>query len=234
MRRLSAGTLLLGIVAILFGLMGAYLVRKELLANKAAPEAKKAEAAAKPVVLPIASDALPVGRKITLGDIAILQLKPNELAKMKINKSYMVNTQQIIGRVLRKEIKRGDVFSPDAFYPEGMGPSVAEKLKPGYRAVTISVEMDAGQQVSRSLDRSWMSCSAAMQTRKRTPQEMTIPLIEGAEVLALNNETFQGARGNANTQNSGKNSVTLAVRPEQAAALRVVAGRGDLALAIRA
>jgi Flp pilus assembly protein CpaB len=79
MSRLSAGTILAGIMAVLFGLLGAYVVRKQLLNPPVAakPEEKKAELA----TIPLAAADIPAGRKITLGDIAILRLTPEQVKK---------------------------------------------------------------------------------------------------------------------------------------------------------
>ncbi len=66
--------------------------------------------------------------------------------------------------------------------------------------------------------------------------ELTVTLVESVEVLALDEQTFTGTKSTngANNNNAPKEmAVTLAVRPEQAAALRVVDGRGMLSLVLR-
>lgn len=215
-------------MAVLFGLLGAYDVRKQLLNPPVAakPEEKKIELS----TIPIAAADIPAGRKITLGDIAILRLTAEQAKKRGFNKAYMSQTAQIIGRVLKGDLKAGTTFSPEVLYPEGQGPDIAEKLLPGYRAVTINVLVDAAVSGFTSpgsvvdiLFRSTANDSADI-------PELTVPLVEGVTVLALNTETSANNKVDAGKTHQ---SVTVSVRPEQAAALQVVAGRGEMSLALR-
>ncbi|MFO0819850.1 MAG: Flp pilus assembly protein CpaB [Pirellulales bacterium] len=228
MSRLSAGTILAGIMAVLFGLLGAYVVRKQLLNPPVA--AKKEEKPAELVTVPVAAANIPAGRKITLGDIAIMRLKPDQLKAKGFDKPFMNRTNQIIGRVLKDDLKGGGSFAPDAFYPEGQGPNVADKLLPGYRAVTFSVQVDAAVAGFTSAGSVVDVLFRSHQNEASDIPEMTVPLLEGVTVLALNEETAKNVRAAAPI---AKHSVTIAVRPEQAAALQVVAGRGELSLALR-
>lgn len=232
MARFSAGTLLAGIMAVLFGLLGAYVVRKQL--NPPAAAAAKTEAAREQLItIPVAASDLPVGRKITLGDVGLLKLTPKQLREQRFTKAYMTNAQQIIGRMIREPMKRGSTFDPTNFYPEGFGPDVAEKLMPGYRAVTISVAVNSAVAGLVSPGSFVDVLFRSTANPDEDFPEMTIPLIGGVEVLALDKEMMRGARAGSPSPMTSEHSVTLAVRPEQAAALRVVAGRGELSLALR-
>ncbi len=232
MARFSAGTILVGITAVLFGLLGAYVVRKEL----GRPEEKKvAEEKVKPTVVPIASGDIPAGRQLTLGDIGLLKLTPEQMKKTGYDKrAFMNNTKQIIGRTLKQPLKKGETFEANIFYPEGTGPSVADKLKPGYRAVTIAVEVEgavAGLATPGTMVDVYFRSSA--DAAEDLP-ELTMPLVEAAEVLALNKETTVGKRVEIpGSRSRDKYSVTLALRTEHAAALQVAEGHGKLSLALR-
>jgi pilus assembly protein CpaB len=233
--RFSAGTLLLGIIAVLFGLLGAYIVRKELHKPAAASVQDKQDKIPT-FTVPTASTDLEPGRKITLGDISLMKLTAAQMKQLGLTEAFMSSTKQIIGRVVKSGVKKGDTFDTTDFYPEGTGPSVAEKLKPGLRAVTVAVESDAavaGFAIPGSMVDVLFRAEAS--PRDKNAEETTITLIEAAEVLALNHETVQGSRTDAKDAagSSSKASVTLAVSPRQAAALRVVNGRGTLALALR-
>jgi pilus assembly protein CpaB len=239
--RASAGSLLFGIFAVMFGLLGAYVVRKEL--HKPQTIAASVDDRPGTMTVPVASISLEAGRKVTLGDIALMKMTPAQMRAQKITGTYMSNTKQIIGRVLKREIKEGAAFDTPDFYPEGTGPSVAERLKKGYRAVTVSVEQDsavAGFAIPGSMvDVIFRADSAKEGDDKHADElpETTVTLIEAAEVLALNQETAQVLRtADSNSGHSAaasKASVTLAVTPRQAASLRVVDGRGSLSLALR-
>lgn len=237
--RPSSGTLLLGIFAIMFGLLGAYAVRKELHKPVAKAEAKTEKVQS--ITVPVASQNLEAGRKLTLGDIALMKLTPAEMKAQKITGSFMSSPKQIIGRVVKTSIKEGATFDSPNFYPEGTGPSLTDRLKPGYRAVTISVNQDAGVagfaipgSLVDVLFRADAVTSANSDPQDQVP-EMTVTLIDGAEVLALNKDTTQALKIDAATPTASgeKMSVTLAVTQRQAVALQVTAGRGSMSLSLR-
>ena len=234
--RPSAGTLLLGVFAVLFGLLGVYVVRKELHKPTAKAEVAKA---AKPqtFVVPMASSDLEAGRKVTLGDIVLQKLTAAQMKAQHVDSNYMPSPKQIIGRVLRDGLKEGSTFDTPDFYPEGTGPSVTAKVKPGYRAVTVSVENDAavsGFAFPGAVVDVVFRANAGGPQEDNAP-ETTIVLIEAAEVLAVNQETVSGSRPDRTDANaaSKKVAVTLSVTLRQAADLRVVDGRGTMSIALR-
>jgi len=229
MSKLSPGTLLLGIMAVLFGLLGAYVVRLQMQRPAVA-----AQQEAQTVVVPRASTDLKAGRQLTLGDIAVYRMTPQELQTAGIRGPYMSNPQQIIGRYLRQDVAQGDTFNTALFYPEGVVPNPAERLKPGYRAVTINVEAH-GAVAGFATPGAWVDVVfRASENEDADLPEMTVTLVESVEVLALEEQTFAGAKADKNARDRKQElAVTLAVRPEQAAALRVVDGHGKLSLALR-
>ena len=230
MSRISPGTVLLAIIAVMFGLLGAFGVHQYL--NKEKPKAEVA--APESVAVPVASIDLKAGREITLSDIAILKLTREQMKKKGISGAFMSNTAQIIGRVLQQDVKRGATFDTSLFYPEGTGPSVAERLKPGLRAVTVSVEIDAAVAGLADVG-SWVDVffRSEADTNKDLP-ETTVTLLRGVQVLALNQETFDGTRtAPPRGTTTKKTSVTLGVTPQQVTALKVVQNRGTLTLALR-
>lgn len=229
MSKLSPGTLLLGIMAVLFGLLGAYVVKQQMQQPVAAapPEIQT-------VVVPRASTDLKAGRKVSLGDIAVYRMTPEQMRDAGIRGTFMGNTEQIIGRILRVDLARGDTFDTTQLYPEGVFPNPADRLRPGYRAVTVNVEGPAAV-AGFATPGAWVDVlfRANEDTEDDLP-EMTVTLVEGVEVLALEEQTFTGARPEeARRSGNREMSVTLAVRPEQATALRVVEGHGTLSLALR-
>lgn len=140
----------------------------------------------------------------------------------------MSNTQQIVGRVLNEDLKRGETFRPDILYPEGMGPSLSERLKPGFRAVTIAV---SGSGNLQGLADSGSLVDVLFRTKEDTTRdypETTVSLIEAVEVLAVNDNTIPGSRGPIDAK-----TVTLAVNAPQAASLKIAEGRGEFSLALR-
>jgi Flp pilus assembly protein CpaB len=229
MSRLSPGTLILGVFAILFGLLGAYAVKKYV-------QAEPVEVAEPPrereYRIPVASLDLPAGRTIVNDDVTTLVLRRQDLAKMKFPSSWMDAVPQIVGRTLIKPQKAGQPFQPSLFYPKGMRPSVAADLKPGERAVTIPFKAD-------STDPAFLSPGAVVDVLFRTnPDERaavpdaTVTLLSSIRVLAVGQKTVQGEAAEK-PQSGETQTVTLAVNQAQARALKVVEGRGTFMLALR-
>ena len=222
MSRLSPGTVIVAIFAVLFGLVGAYAVRKSMQTpEKETPEPRTS-------IVPVASIDLEPGRRLTLGDVALLRLTDEQIREKGYPEGYMTNPQQIIGRTLRDPSKQGEVFLTQQFYPEGLGPSIAERLKPGFRAVTVPIAA-IGAVSGMATPGSFVDVIFRNEPR---PEEnlpaTTITLLESVEVLAIGLDAVPGTVPPASVQ-----QVTLAVTPEQAAALNVVENRGQLALSLR-
>lgn len=233
MAKFSAGTMLLGIFAVLFGLLGAYVVRKELNKPQPVAEPTAAEPPAK-VLVPMAGTDLQAGRKLTMGDIAVMRMSPQELRERGISGPFMNSTQQIIGRILKSDLAKGETFNLGLFYPQGTGPNVVDKLEPGYRAVTINVKGAAAVAGFASPGSMVDVIFRADADEDRDLPETTVTLIEGVRVLAFNEITYDAARYESqNLKEQREASVTLSVQPHHATALRVVEGRGALSLALR-
>lgn len=229
MSRISPGTIIVAIFALLFGLVGAYVVRQSL--QRPVAEAQAAPAPPRPTVVPMAGMDLPADRPITLGDIAVSQMTTEQLKERKMG-GFMTNTQQIIGRTLREPLKKGETFKPDMFYPDGTGPSLATKLEPGQRAVTVPIAQDVVGFASPGT-----MVDIIFRTSPEPGSELpetTVTLLENVRVLALGRSIVPGATSPPTSRRStATTSVTLAVGPEQASALKIVEGRGDLMLTLR-
>ena len=234
MSRISPGTLLLAMVAIAAGLLGAYIVKQNLEKQEEVVEVAPEVPEVQTLVVPMSSTSLTAGREISLGDIAIYRLTRDQMVEQGIEGPFMNNTEQIIGRVLRADLPAGKVFDTNVFYPEGMGPGVAELLEPGMRAITVRVEMDsavAGFATPGTwVDVLFRSQATSNQGAQSDPlPEVAVTLLERVKVLAVDDNTIEGRRSAA-TQSA---RVTLEVVPDDATTLRVVDGRGTLALALR-
>lgn len=235
MSRISPGTLLVGFIAIVAGLLGAYLVREN---KEPQPTAvvEPTPVVAQTRVIPVAALELKSGRKITLGDIQIYQLTAAQMAEQGITTAYMSDTNQIIGRVLKKDLNLGATFSPQDFYPEGTGPSIADLLEPGMRAITVPVNLDSAV-AGFATPGTWVDVvfrSEPIQTAASDKYPaVAITLLERVKVLAVEEETSEGSRVQDRRAAASDTAVTLQVSPEGAAALRLVEGKGSLALSLR-
>jgi Flp pilus assembly protein CpaB len=217
------------IFAILIGLGGAFAVRQYI--NKPEPVAAPTRAP-NMVVVPVAIRDLVAGQKLTINDIMVQRMAPEEFRKSQFAaKSFMSNTDQIAGRTLRLSLAKGNVFDPTLFYPDGMGPGVADSLRPGFRAVSVPIN-DIGSVAGFARPGSVVDVIFRSQPRDGRP-EMTMTLLERVEVLAMDEVVLHGARSEQATRVDVPAKVTLAVTPAQAKALKVVEGRGEISLALR-
>jgi pilus assembly protein CpaB len=228
--RISPGTMTAAIFAILIGLAGAYTVRQYL--KQVPPVAQTEQTEPESVLVPVAGIDLIGGRNVTLADIVIVKLSRDELAKSEYaGKVFMRDTSQISGRVLRNPLKKGEVFETVAFYPQGMGPGVAELLKPGHRAVTVPIK-NVGAVEGFARPGSFVDVLYRSFPQDNRP-EMTMTLLERVEVLAVGKTAIPGHNVTVGTGASAAGTVTLAALPAQAKALKVVEDRGELTLILR-
>lgn len=133
MERISSGTILLLFLAVLFGLLGIFSVRRALR-----PRQQEARVARQTTV-PMAGRDLEAGREVTLGDVALVRMTREQMKKRGIDNMFMADPQQIIGRTLKKDVNRQSTFDTEDFYPDGTGPGIARKLKAGERAMTVTI-----------------------------------------------------------------------------------------------
>ena len=205
MSRISPGTLVVGIFALLFGLAGAFAVREYL---RPAPAEPVPVASTPPrVIIPLASVELEKGRPFTIGDVMLVPMTPEQLQKRDLPPQYMTNPQQIVGRILREGMKKGEAFATNQFYPEGMGPPLSDRLRPGFRAVTIALQ---GSSTGLTTPGSKVDVLFRVDSNEQNSRpETTLTLISGVEVLALNGNSVPGSRI------TDAESATLAVMPTQ-------------------
>lgn len=229
MSRISSGTMVVGIFAVLIGLGGAYLVRQHLQ-QPPAPAPAPVVRAPRPIQVPMAATDLEPGREIKMGDVLIVSYTPEQLAKQKFATDTMTSAPQIIGRYVKDKITKGATFTPGVLYPEGTGPSVADRLKPGLRAVTVPIT-SVGSVARFASPGSMVDVLFRTNAADEIP-ETTVLLIDKVEVLALDTMSYPKAltAGKTTTETA---LVTLAVTPKQASALKVAEGRGEFTLAMR-
>jgi Flp pilus assembly protein CpaB len=225
--RLNNETLTVGIVAVFVGLAGAYGFRYFAKEPAAPPPPRSTN-------VPLVSNNLPAGKTVAMGDIMLVPMTPQQMFEKKLSADTMLGTDQIVGRVLREPLDKGSPFLTTSFYPQGMGPDLSERLKPGERGVTIQIQNAAsiagfagpGSMVD-VLFRSRARTEDRQYDEVKYP-ETTMTLLDGVQVLALGRDSTPGT-----VATGDPDSVTLAVSAEQAAALKAVEGRGELSLALR-
>ena len=264
--KINSGTILIAFFAILAGMIGAYAYRHLNRPQPVVEVAPPPPAPPRPrsMVVPMVSRTLTHGQEITKDDVALVRLTTKQLEEMGLaGKAFMTRADQIIGKRVRSELRRGSTFDTRDFYPLGQGPGIAHRLKPGLRAVTVSMSpinallgfAGAGQSVdvlfhysqggggsnrddSRNLPQAtvtgYVPNSRSRNRNGGNVHGATSTLVQAAEILALNQLT------NPTNESSGigiapedTTLVTLAVYPREAELLRVAGQHGDLSLALR-
>ncbi len=134
--QINSGTILLAFVAIMVGLGGTYAMR---VFTRKVEEVAKPPEKAKPVLttVPLASRDILSGTELTLDDVALFKMTPEDIKKRFPGVSFMTNPSQIIGKIALNEIKQGQPFNTQDFFPLKKGPGVVKRLQPGLRALTL-------------------------------------------------------------------------------------------------
>jgi len=225
--RVSPGILLIGFFGVLTGLAVIYGLKRSWEQQK--PVSVVAKPPMRSVLL--ASSDLPEGRAIRNSDFFTLSLTNEQFAKREWPVLMMANGKQLLNRILQKPIKKGQAFEIDAFYPEGTGPNVADRLQPGLRAVSLDVSTSGvpNQAVPGNfVDVIFRSDP----TKDQTIPEVTRTLFTGVEILGIGDNSTIGLRPTLDRK-ADFQTVILAVSAEQAMRLKATEGHGILSLTLR-
>lgn len=231
MARISSGTMTVVVFAILVGLGGAFVVRQKLK-QPGLPPLRELSPTEQAVIIPTAAMDLTPGQTLTINEIALVTLSPDKYrGSTYAGVPFMRDPNQVSGRRVKTPIKKGEPFLPELFYPSNAGPGIAEKLQPGYRAVTVPIE-NIGSVEGFAVPGSIVDVMFRSRTEGDRP-EVTLTLLERVEVLALDSNVVRGQSPTPTPERTSAGSVTLAVTPQQGKILKVVEGRGELSLALR-
>ncbi len=226
-RFISAETMTIGVLAIVFGLAGAYGVRA-LLSEQ--PEVEEEKEQPKPTFrAPFAIQDLPVDRVLTPSDMAMRDTTTERLREKGYDPQEVIITpQNIVGRRVRVPLKQGEYFRASALYPQGTGPDLAERLKDRYRAVDLFVAdlSDAAIQPGSYVDVLFRTYPESGDEGIPPIPEMTVAMLEVVEVLDVRRDDAPGGRG-------AEPNVTLAIPVEDVGKFRTVAGHGEFYLVAR-
>lgn len=239
---ISTGTLRVGILAILAGLVGAYVIQQVLQTEPAAVPAPPAAQA-----IPQAATDLPEGRVVTMGDIVLVPMSQADLAKRDVDiRTVMVDPGQIIGRRLRSSLTQGELFTTSELYLEFSGPDLSELLKPGFRAFNLALPSSSARSYHEGMlvDVMFRTTPRPAKDGQLAIPEMTVTLLQSVEIVHVElppppNPAASGAQGTGDLDLRRLNRgpaptpptvVTLAVTPDQAKIMQTAMGRGEITL----
>jgi Flp pilus assembly protein CpaB len=213
------------IIAVLAGLVAAYGVR---MAMTPEPEAPPPVEAAAPTVMkiPVAVTDLPADRIVTGNDVTALSLTAQQFqARFKgVNlEQVIISTKNILNRRLREPIKQLQPFITTKFYLDGMGPSIAKKLQPGFRAVRITVPQDreGGVLIGMSVDVLFRAKAQSAKNDQAAIPEKTLTLLRNVEVINIEHPNSRRAAAQSLLY-------TLAIPENKVDMFSIIEGRGDL------
>lgn len=238
-RGISSGTMGIVVLAVLAGLVGAYVVRNSLLTEPVPVKAAPAR-----TTVPLAAADLPAGRTITMGDIVLTSMTAEEMTASGFDlMKTMLTPEQIIRRTSSVAIKQGQPFLTSDFYLEGGRRNFTTDLRPGFRAFSMPLAKDRGGALSAKtmVDVFFRSTEKPSSSGRTAIPEVTLQLLQGIEIIdvyeppppAAPTSTGLDIRDLNTTRNPPPPTVTLAVTPEQAQILQTATGRGELTLVAR-
>jgi pilus assembly protein CpaB len=212
-KRISPGTVTLAIVAILFGLVTAYTVRRYL------------------------SDSGPQGvdvvvARFNLPRFARLQAENLEVVKMpagKVPEGAIATIGGAVSRLVENTVSAGQPVLQSSLFPIDGEPVMSDKIPPGMRAVTISVN-EAAALAGVLLPESMVDVMiTANGNHPDFPGNVTATLVRNVKVLATSQQRHRYS------ENSPRplRTITLAVNPEQANKLILAQQYGQLSVALR-
>lgn len=216
MKRLTPGTVTVGVMSILLGLVAAYSVRRYL--EPAAPVGEPTIG----VVVPRVN--LPKYARIREQDIEVLQVP-----KRSVPEGVVGNPSRALFRLVKETILAGQPILEEKLYEVGKVPTLADQLPPGYRAVTVAVDPNNaldGVLVPEAV------VDLSLTVRGDHPEVggmSTLTLLRRVKVLATNRDRYQTEE----RLNQGIRSVTVAVTPEQANKLILAQKFGSLSVTLR-
>jgi len=174
----------------------------------------------------VATTELAQGRVVRAGDVRLVDRPAGDTEG---DETTYSDAESLVGRVLRSEVTAGTVLTAALLFPEGVGPGVADRLPPGFRAITVKMDQAA-------LVDGFVSPGTKVDVFFRADKiegypETTLRVLDGLEVLAIEDRVAPGA---ASDQDDNDLRVTLAVPLGDVGKVQALEGHGVMTLAVRA
>ena len=223
------GLLLMGAVA---AVCTAVLVASLRVTPQVAQSVEKAPA--EEIEILIAAKAMPAMTVVDAKSVAMSTV-PVEHAP----DGHLVNAVEVVGKLLSVPVVEGQVFTRACFATEASGAHLASALAEGMRAVSLSLSRSqVGLLYPGSVVDVLVSITKPSASGERRGEAISLTLLQGVEVLAIENRTVVSEQQENSSQNGGLSTdrnrmVTLMVNSTQAKALQLAVQYGNVSLALR-
>lgn len=227
MKRISPATVTVAVMAIVLGLVAAYVVRQAL---EKPPVAKPAEPKPDPgVSVVFAKENIPMNTRVTEEDVFVGAVPKGTKAA-----SGTIKSPQIaVGRITKQAVKAGQAMREE--YLLGIGealPDLAERLPAGMRAVTIDVVgAETGGKRLGEGDR--VDISLTVEGTHPDLGEVTTKTLLSDVLVVDAAQSRPRQRGARRSENDLTDGLTVAVTPVDANKLIVAQRTGTLSVALR-
>lgn len=177
----------------------------------------------------VASRDLPIGHTIAADDVQAVVSKT-------LTPGAIGSVSAATGRTVVVALAKGQAIQETDLVVRGSGAAIASQLKPGYRAMTVTLR-DAGPSVALYPGASVDVLATFDRSSRVSGQRETVTrtVIERARVLAVNDEAVgvRATDGADRRANQRKMTVTLAVTPDQAVQVELASARGVVGITLR-
>ena len=229
MKRISPATVTFGVMAVVLGLVAAYIVKQALHKPevvKATPPPPTPAPVDPGVQVIFARNNIPKSGKLLAADMMVAYVPRNSKAA----KGTFANLNIAEGRITKQAIKAGQAIREEYLLDIGEAlPDLAERLPPGLRAVTIGVQgAEAGGK--RLGEGDYVDISMTVEgTHPEIGEVATRTLMRNVLVVdAMAGRPF--IRGVNNRVQRDVSSITVAVKPAEANKLMVAQKTGILSV----
>jgi len=181
--------------------------------------------------VPVAIVDLQVGRLITKSDFYVQKFTMEQKKAAGFKNPHYSQGKDLTGRIVRTPILKNEYFTMDSLYPEGTGPSISEKLRPGMRAVMIPV--NAASITELTTPDSFVDVLFRPAASPALVGGVTLAggrILECTQVLAVNLKWYSQTLPAIQQGQAAGAGVTLSVTPEQAEMLKSLEPLGTFSL----
>ena len=185
-------------------------------------------------ILLAASDLLP-GREIKASDFYTSMVGKDEYKKVLGNVSAFGDGKQLIGRIIRNKVEINKPFPLECVFPEGTGPTPADLLTAGMRAITVKMNLVGGIRGFVAPE-SWVDVLFRRSDKQVAPDSTaaarTHTVFPGVRVLAIQDSLYPQTVLTKDQHGSVAQEfeITLELTPQQCEVLKSIENRGELTL----